>query len=105
MPWVRSTLTRRTGLTTVNLFVKYAETSSPREAISAISSAVGTVLDALGTAWLFLTGRFPSRLFARSKSKRIALYSSYIIPVGLRNGSKIDSPGAKPHRNGDMIWS
>src|ERR1700678_3900545 len=38
MPRVKSTLTR---LTTVNLFVKCAETSSPRNAISAISSAVG----------------------------------------------------------------
>ena len=40
MPGVRSTFTLRTGLTTVNLFVKYEETSSPREAFSAISSAV-----------------------------------------------------------------
>ena len=39
IPSVRSTFTRRIGLTTVNFPVKYGETSSPREALSAISSA------------------------------------------------------------------
>ena len=53
--------TRRTGLTTVNLLVKYAETSSPRDAIFAISSAVGLVLGIFGIALLFLLGRFPGR--------------------------------------------
>src|ERR1035441_8148412 len=61
MPWVRSTLTRWSGLTTVNLLVKYAETSSPRDAISAISSAVGTMLDVFGIALLFLLSRVPGR--------------------------------------------
>jgi hypothetical protein len=41
--------------------VKYAETSSPRDAISAISSAVGIVLDVFGTALLFLRSRLPGR--------------------------------------------
>jgi hypothetical protein len=43
----------------VNLFVKNDETSSPREAISAISSAVFTGLDVLGIDLLLLLGRLP----------------------------------------------
>jgi hypothetical protein len=39
--------------------VKYAETSSPRDAISAISSAVGVFLDVFGITLLFLFGRDP----------------------------------------------
>jgi hypothetical protein len=54
-------------LTTVNLFVKYDETSSPREAISAISSAVGLfalsrgLLDAFRIPLLLFFGGLPSR--------------------------------------------
>jgi hypothetical protein len=59
MPGVRSTLTRRTGRTTVNLLVKYLEMSWPRVAISAISSAVGR-LDVFGITLFFLRCRFPS---------------------------------------------
>jgi hypothetical protein len=59
MPSVKSTLTRRTGLTTVNLLEKYAEMSSPRDAISAISSALGVLLDVLGIALLLLIGSLP----------------------------------------------
>src|SRR5579864_6219687 len=59
IPWVRSTFTRRTGLTTVNLLVKKADTSSPREAISAIWSAVRCVLDIFGIALFFFLCRFP----------------------------------------------
>src|ERR1035441_1566403 len=61
MPGVKSTFTRRTGLTTVNLLVKYREMSSPRDAISAISSAVHVPLDVFGIALFFLAGRFPGR--------------------------------------------
>jgi hypothetical protein len=62
MPAVKSTLTRLTGRTTVNLLVKYAEISSPRDAMSAISSAVGApglALDVLGINLFFLLGRLP----------------------------------------------
>src|SRR5215469_16715486 len=59
MPWLRSTFTRRTGLTTVNLPVKYAEISSPRDAFPAISSADKRVLDVLRIALFFLFGRLP----------------------------------------------
>jgi hypothetical protein len=55
-------LTLFTGLTIVKLFVKYAETSSPRVALSAISSAVGPAafaLDVFGIDLFFLLGRFP----------------------------------------------
>jgi hypothetical protein len=45
----------------VNLLVKCADTSSPREAIPASSSAVGVLLDVFGIAMLFLTGGFPGR--------------------------------------------
>src|ERR1017187_8734138 len=59
MPSVRSTLTRRTGRTTVNWLVKWAEMSSPRDAISAISSAVAIFLDVLAIALYLLFCRFP----------------------------------------------
>src|ERR1700739_2643002 len=59
MPWVRSTFTRRTGRTTVNLLLKYLEISSPRDAISAISSALGIFLYVFGIALLFLLGGLP----------------------------------------------
>src|ERR1039458_229078 len=59
IPKVRSIFTRRTGLTTVNLLLKWAEISSPRDAISAISSAVRVFLDVFSIALLFLFGRFP----------------------------------------------
>src|ERR1017187_4016994 len=48
-------------MTTVNLLVKYREMSSPRDAISAISSAVHVPLDVFGIALFFLAGRFPGR--------------------------------------------
>jgi len=60
IPSVRSTFTRRTGRTTVNWLVKNFETSSPRVAILAISSAEGDRLDLFGIGFLFLFGRFPS---------------------------------------------
>jgi hypothetical protein len=44
----------------VNLLVKCAEISSPREALSAISSAGTGALDILGIVLLLLLGRFPS---------------------------------------------
>jgi hypothetical protein len=50
----------------VNLLVKYEEISSPREAIAAISSAVGVLaavgffLDVFGIALLFFFRRLPS---------------------------------------------
>src|SRR5579863_8411747 len=59
MPWVRSTFTRRTGRTTVNLLLKYLEISSPRDAISAISSALGIFLDVFGIALFFLLRGLP----------------------------------------------
>lgn len=62
MPSVKSTLTRLTGRTTVNLLVKYAEMSFPCDAMSAISSAVGApglTLDVLGIDTFFLFGRLP----------------------------------------------
>ena len=49
----------RTGLTTVNLLVKYEEISSPRVALSAISSAEGVVLNVFGIAFLFFFRGFP----------------------------------------------
>jgi len=52
MPCVRSTFTRRSGFTTVNLLVKCVETSSPLDAISAISSAVSFVLGVFDLALL-----------------------------------------------------
>jgi hypothetical protein len=53
-----------TGLTTVNLLVKYAETSLPRVAISAISSADGAVafvLDIFDISLFFLHRGSPGR--------------------------------------------
>jgi hypothetical protein len=44
--------TRRSGLTAMNLLVKCVETSSPLDAISAISSAVGFVLGIFDLALL-----------------------------------------------------
>jgi len=70
-------LTRRTGLTTVNLFVKCADISSPLEAISAISSAVGVLLDVFGIVLIFLFGCFPS-------SDQVVVLSLAVIP-GLEN--------------------
>src|SRR5262245_8929452 len=54
IPSVKSTFTRWMGLTTVNLLVKNDEMSSPRDAISAISSALGDFLDVFGIALLLL---------------------------------------------------
>jgi hypothetical protein len=59
MPWVRSTFTRRIGLTAVNLLVKCAEISSPHDAFSAIESAANLVLDVLGIASLYLFSGLP----------------------------------------------
>jgi hypothetical protein len=53
------TFTRRTGRTTVNSLLKYTEISSPRDAISAISSALGIFLDVFGIAFFFLLGGPP----------------------------------------------
>src|SRR5258706_5379483 len=61
MPAVNSTVTRCTGRTTVNLFVKNSDTSCPREAISAISSALTTPLDVFGIGLLFSLGCDPGR--------------------------------------------
>ena len=61
MPCVRSTFTRRTGPTTSNWFVKNFETSWPRLAISAISSAECDGLDLFGISVIFLFGCLPCR--------------------------------------------
>ena len=55
---VKSTFTRWIGFFMLPLLVKYAETSSPRSAILAISSAVG-ISTAFFIELLFLSGRFP----------------------------------------------
>ena len=47
------------GRTTVKRFVKYGDTSSARDAISAISSAVSFVLDVLRIRLFFLSSRLP----------------------------------------------
>src|SRR5437660_12346143 len=52
MPAVRSRLTRSTGLTTVNWFVKKSETSSPREAFSAICPGEILFLEVFGITLL-----------------------------------------------------
>jgi len=59
IPCVKSTFTRRTGRTTENSLVKWLEISSPRVAISAISSGEGPRLDLIGIGFLFLSRRFP----------------------------------------------
>jgi hypothetical protein len=59
IPSVRSTFTRRIGLTTVNFPVKNEETSSPRDALPAISSAPILGLDLFGIRFHFLFGCLP----------------------------------------------
>jgi hypothetical protein len=77
MPCVRSTFTRRTGLTTVNLLVKYAETSSPRDAISAISSAVRFVLDIFGIALLQSNGKSSKSERPNEESRSSSLFPQH----------------------------
>jgi hypothetical protein len=69
---VRSTFTRRTGRTTVNLLVKQAETSSPRDAIAAISSAVGALLDVFGIASCLISKITEQRRLRRHPVEREA---------------------------------
>src|SRR5580658_1814726 len=81
MPSVRSTLTRRTGRTTVNLLVKYAETSSPRDPRSAISSAVAFVLDIFGIDPFLLLRRYPG-------SDQMVIFALRVMPDLKDHGTK-----------------
>lgn len=87
IPWVRSTFTRRTGLTTVNLLVKYAETSSPRDAFSAISSADREPLNVFGIILLFLFGGFPG-------GDEVVVLSFRVMPDLKDHGT--EAPAAPP---------
>jgi hypothetical protein len=52
---------------TVNLFVKNCDISSPRDALSAISSALGDFLDVLGIELLLLLRCFPRVTWNRTQ--------------------------------------
>src|SRR5215469_11600770 len=94
MPWLRSTFTRRTGLTTVNLPVKYAEISSPRDAFSAISSTDKRVLDVFGIALFFLFGRLPG-------CDEMIVLAIGVMPDLENNGA--ESP-TTPADSAELLW-
>jgi len=68
----------------VNLLVKWAETSSPLDAIPAISSAVGVLLDVFGIVLLFLFGCFPS-------GDQVVVLALAVIPDLEDNGTEAAS--------------
>lgn len=94
IPGVRSTFTRRTGRTTVNWLVKYPEISSPRDAFSAISSALGTRLNVFRIALLFLLSRFPS-------GDQVVVLAFRVVPDLKDNGAQ---PATAPSNRAELLW-
>lgn len=72
------------GLTTVNLLVKYAEISSPRDAFSAIASADSPLLRVFGIALLLLFRRFP-------RGDEMVVFSLFVMPDLKYDGTEASS--------------